>query len=62
MSDRIRMSIFLSVVAVVTVLALLQGLAAEGTQRVLLLTLTALGVASLLMWTIGVRSKARRNS
>lgn len=56
------MSIFLSVVAVVTVLALLQGLAAEGTQRVLLLTLTALGVASLLMWTIGVRSKARRNS
>jgi predicted neutral ceramidase superfamily lipid hydrolase len=62
MSDRIRMSIFLAVVAVVTVLALLQGLAAEGTQRVLLLTLAALGVASLLMWTIGVRSKARRNS
>ncbi|MFF6951565.1 hypothetical protein ACFZAD_23275 [Streptomyces iakyrus] len=62
MSDRIRMSIFLSVIAVVTVLALLQGLAAEGTQRVLLLTLAALGVASLLMWTIGVRSKDRRNS
>ncbi|MER8222452.1 hypothetical protein ABTZ58_18050 [Streptomyces sp. NPDC094143] len=62
MSDRIRMSIFLSVVAVVTVLALLQGLATEGTQRVLLLTLAALGVASLLMWTIGVRRKARRNS
>jgi predicted neutral ceramidase superfamily lipid hydrolase len=62
MSDRIRMSLFLAVVAVVTVLALLQGLAAEGTQRVLLLTLAALGVASLLMWTIGVRSKARRNS
>jgi hypothetical protein len=62
MSDRIRMSIFLSVVAVVTVLALLQGLAAEGTQRVLLLTLATLGVASLLMWTNGVRSKARRNS
>ncbi|GAA2528930.1 hypothetical protein GCM10010423_24650 [Streptomyces levis] len=62
MSDRIRMSIFLAVVAVVTVLALLQGLAAEGTQRVLLLTLAALGVASLLLWTIGVRSKARRNS
>ncbi|MFE8960657.1 hypothetical protein ACIP17_15860 [Streptomyces iakyrus] len=61
MSDRIRMSIFLSVIAVVTVLALLQGLAAEGTQRVLLLTLAALGVASLLMWTIGVRSKDRRN-
>ncbi|OXS33593.1 hypothetical protein [Streptomyces sp. XY006] len=62
MSDRIRMSIFLAVVAVVTVLALLQGLAAEGTQRVLLLTLAALGVASLLLWTTGVRSKARRNS
>ncbi|MFJ4560166.1 hypothetical protein ACIP4Q_29405 [Streptomyces massasporeus] len=62
MSNRIRMSIFLSVVAVVTALALLQGLTTEGTRRVLFLTLAALGVASLLMWTIGVRSKARRNS
>ncbi|MFD8223681.1 hypothetical protein ACFV16_05850 [Streptomyces massasporeus] len=62
MSDRIRMSLFLSVVAVVTVLALLQGLATEGTRRVLLLPVAALGVASLVMWMIGVRSKARRSS
>lgn len=62
MSDRIRMSIFLSAVAVVTALTLLQGPATEGTRRVLLLTLAALGVASLLMWPTGVRSKARRDS
>ncbi|MFE8988318.1 hypothetical protein ACIBQ5_10690 [Streptomyces massasporeus] len=62
MSDRIRMSIFLSVVAVVTALALLQGLTTEETKKALPLILAALGVASLVMWMIGVRSKARRNS
>ncbi|MFF9027808.1 hypothetical protein [Streptomyces iakyrus] len=62
MSDRIRMSIFLSVVAVVTALALLQGLTTEETKKALPLILAALGVASLVMWMIGVRSKARSNS
>ncbi|MEV4785645.1 hypothetical protein [Streptomyces tuirus] len=62
MSDRIRMSIFLSVVVVVTALALLQGLTTEGTKKALPLILAALGVASLVMWMIGVRSKARRSS
>ncbi|MFD8230448.1 hypothetical protein ACFV20_00905 [Streptomyces sp. NPDC059696] len=56
------MSIFLSVVAVVTALALLQGLTTEGTKKALPLILAALGVASLVMWMIGVRSKTRRNS
>ncbi|MEE1758897.1 hypothetical protein [Streptomyces sp. SP18BB07] len=53
------MSIFLSVVAVVTVLAVLQGLTAEGSNKALPLIVAALGAASLVMWTIGVRNKPR---
>jgi hypothetical protein len=60
MSKKVKMSIFLSVVAVVTVLALLQGLTAEGSNKALPLIVAALGVASLVMWTIGVRGKARK--
>ncbi|MEW2615401.1 hypothetical protein AB0937_35545 [Streptomyces sp. NPDC047880] len=45
-------------VAVITVLALLQGLTAEESNKAMPLIVTALGVASLGMWTIGVRSKA----
>ncbi|MFI2636552.1 hypothetical protein ACH5A2_40260 [Streptomyces collinus] len=47
MSNKVKMSIFLSVVAVVTVLALLQGLTAEGSNKALPLLVAALGVASL---------------
>ncbi|MER7898894.1 hypothetical protein ABTX62_22975 [Streptomyces sp. NPDC096046] len=60
MSNKVKMSIFLSVVAVVTLLALLQGLMAEGSNKALPLIVAALGVASLGMWTIGVRSKAKK--
>lgn len=60
MSNKAKMSVFLSVVAVVTVLALLQGLTAEGSNKALPLILAALGAASLGMWAIGVRSKARK--
>ncbi|MDT0570309.1 hypothetical protein RM704_23015 [Streptomyces sp. DSM 3412] len=60
MSNKVKMSIFLSVVAVVTVLALLQGLTAEGSNKAPPLIVAALGGASLVMWTIGVCNKARK--
>ncbi|MFG2807382.1 hypothetical protein ACLQ2D_24685 [Streptomyces sp. DT199] len=59
MSDKVKMSIFLSGVAIVTVLALPQGLTAEGSSKALPLIVAALGLASLGLWTIGVRSRAR---
>ncbi|MGW8723678.1 hypothetical protein ACWGNR_30785 [Streptomyces althioticus] len=60
MSNKAKVIVFLSVVAVVTVLALLQGLTAEGSDKAIPLILAALGLAALGMWTIGVRSKARK--
>ncbi|NEC48215.1 hypothetical protein G3I18_06450 [Actinospica acidiphila] len=60
MSNKVKMGIFLSVVAVVTVLALLQGLMAEGSDRAIPLVLAALGAAALGMWTVGVRSDSRK--
>jgi hypothetical protein len=45
---------------VATAIAMIQGIAAEGSKKTVPLILAALGVASLIMWTIGVRGKARK--
>lgn len=47
-------------VAVATVIATIQGIAAEGSKKTVPLILAALGGASLIMWSIGVRGKARQ--
>ncbi|WP_143661929.1 hypothetical protein [Streptomyces glaucescens] len=60
MSNKAKMTIFLSLVVVATAIAMIQGIAAEGSKKTVPLILAALGVASLIMWTIGVRGKARK--
>ena len=59
-SDKVKMIAFFSIVATVTILALLQGAMAEGSKKVVPLIVAALGAASLMMWTIGVRGRARK--
>ncbi|MEU0422667.1 hypothetical protein ABZ235_03480 [Streptomyces canus] len=56
MSNKAKMRIFMSIVAVVTVLALLQGFMADGSRKVIPFILGAMGAASLMMWTYAIHS------
>ena len=56
MSNKAKMRIFMSIVAVVTVLALLQGFMADGSKKVIPPILGAMGAASLLMWAYALHS------
>ncbi|WP_028812800.1 hypothetical protein [Streptomyces flavidovirens] len=60
MSNKSKMNLFMSVVAVVTVLALAQGIMAEGSGKTLPLILGGLGAVSLAMWAMALHSTKSR--
>ncbi|MFG3490067.1 MULTISPECIES: hypothetical protein [unclassified Streptomyces] len=59
MSAKTKMQLFMGVVALVTVLALIQGLMAEGSGRTVPLVVAALGALSLVMWGMALRGSRR---
>ncbi|GGY61841.1 hypothetical protein [Streptomyces omiyaensis] len=59
MSPKTKIQLFMMVTVAATVLALAQGLMMEGPGRVVPLVLGGLGILSLVMWGVALRTSRR---